>query len=118
MFSARSGAAVVTLGVAKLTLALLFGGSLLTLLAAFPRCILGAMLALAGALPGLTPPLQLGWGASGQPMDHSQGNHKEQPRSGSHLYAWLVPREGSCLSWLGVSCPSGHQLPEAAPPTH
>jgi hypothetical protein len=56
LFGANSGAAVIMLGASKLALSLLFGASLLPLLASFPRCILGAMLALAGVAPSLPPP--------------------------------------------------------------
>jgi len=43
-FGARTGASVVMLGIAKIALALAFGGSLLALLQAFPRPVLGALL--------------------------------------------------------------------------
>lgn len=43
-FGARRGAATAFLGLCKLTLGALFGGSLLTLLRAFPKTVLGVML--------------------------------------------------------------------------
>jgi len=43
-FGARRGAATAFLGLCKLTLGALFGGSLLTLLQAFPKTVLGVML--------------------------------------------------------------------------
>jgi len=48
-FGARSGAAVILLGVAKLALGLLFGGSLLQLLKSFPEPILGSLLVFSGS---------------------------------------------------------------------
>lgn len=47
-FGARTGAAPVLLGCAKLLLGLAFGGSLAALLAAFPQPLLGALLAASG----------------------------------------------------------------------
>lgn len=47
-FGARSGAAPVLLGLLKITLALLFGSSLLQLLQHFPGPLLGAMLLMSG----------------------------------------------------------------------
>ncbi|ROV98637.1 hypothetical protein VSDG_04340 [Cytospora chrysosperma] len=47
-FGARSGASVVLLGAAKLLLGLLLGASLLDLLRAFPRSVLGVMVVAAG----------------------------------------------------------------------
>ncbi|KAK3684894.1 sulfate transporter [Podospora appendiculata] len=48
-FGARSGASVVLLGAVKMVLGLVFGSSLLGLLRAFPRCVLGVMVFAAGA---------------------------------------------------------------------
>jgi hypothetical protein len=56
LFGASSGADVAMLGASSLALSLLFGASLLPLLALFLRYILGAMLALGGAVPSLSPP--------------------------------------------------------------
>ena len=47
-FGARSGAAPILLGVGKLLAGLLFGSSLLALLQAFPKSLLGAMLIFSG----------------------------------------------------------------------
>lgn len=47
-FGARTGAAPIFLGLVKLSLGLLFGSSLLTLLKSFPSPLLGAMLVFAG----------------------------------------------------------------------
>ncbi|KAL8285052.1 hypothetical protein RB600_009473 [Gaeumannomyces tritici] len=47
-FGARSGASVVLLGLFKMALGLVFGESLLDLLAAFPRALLGVMVLAAG----------------------------------------------------------------------
>lgn len=47
-FGARTNGSILMLGVAKVTLAVLFGASLLPLCAAFPRSILAVMLAVSG----------------------------------------------------------------------
>ena len=47
-FGARTGGSVILLGVAKILLALLFGGSLLLWLQSYPRSVLGALLACSG----------------------------------------------------------------------
>lgn len=47
-FGARTGASVVILGVAKIILALLFGGSLLAWLQAYPESVLGVLLLFSG----------------------------------------------------------------------
>lgn len=47
-FGARTGGSVVFLGVAKITLALLFGNSLLAWLQLYPQAVLGALLAFGG----------------------------------------------------------------------
>lgn len=47
-FGARSGAAPIALGLAKMALGLLLGSSLLQLLRSFPAPLLGAMLAMSG----------------------------------------------------------------------
>jgi len=47
-FGARTGGSVVMLGVAKLTLAVLFGSSVVVLLDAYPASILGVLLCFAG----------------------------------------------------------------------
>ncbi|KAI5922652.1 hypothetical protein F4810DRAFT_246133 [Camillea tinctor] len=47
-FGARSGASIILLGVAKALLGVLFGESLLDLLRAFPRALLGIMVLAAG----------------------------------------------------------------------
>ena len=51
-FGARSGAAPILLGLGKLLAGLLFGSSLLALLQAFPKGLLGALLIFSGALAG------------------------------------------------------------------
>lgn len=47
-FGARTGGSVVVLGVAKMTLALLFGGSLLIWLQEYPKSVLGVLLLFSG----------------------------------------------------------------------
>ncbi len=47
-FGARTGGSVILLGVAKILLALLFGGSLLLWLQSYPRSVLGVLLACSG----------------------------------------------------------------------
>lgn len=47
-FGARSGGSVVMLGMAKIMLGLLFGGTLLSLLQAYPQSVLGALLLFGG----------------------------------------------------------------------
>ena len=47
-FGARTGGSVVMLGIAKMALALLFGGSLLAWLQAYPRSVLGVLLLFSG----------------------------------------------------------------------
>ena len=47
-FGARTGGSVVMLGIAKMGLALLFGGSLLAWLQAYPRSVLGVLLLFSG----------------------------------------------------------------------
>ena len=47
-FGGRTGGSVVILGVGKMTLALLFGGSLLVWLQAYPRSVLGVLLIFSG----------------------------------------------------------------------
>jgi MFS superfamily sulfate permease-like transporter len=47
-FGARTGASVILLGGVKMALGLLFGGTLLLLLAAYPKAVLGPMLVAAG----------------------------------------------------------------------
>ena len=47
-FEARTGGSVILLGVAKMLLALLVGGSLLLWLLSYPRSVLGALLACSG----------------------------------------------------------------------
>lgn len=73
---ARTGASVVMLGAAKIALAVALGGSALTLLEAYPRPILSALLVVAGAT--------LAW--------HGAKPYLRRPRIDS---AWPV--------WLGVA---------------
>ena len=47
-FGARTGGSVIMLGVLKLVIGLLFGGTLLALMAAYPRSVLGPMLVVSG----------------------------------------------------------------------
>ena len=47
-FGARTGGSVVLLGAAKIALALLFGGSLLAWLQAYPHSVLGVLLLFSG----------------------------------------------------------------------
>lgn len=52
-FGARTGGSMVMLGVAKIVLALLFGGSLLVWLQAYPKSVLGVLLLFSGLELGL-----------------------------------------------------------------
>ena len=47
-FGARTGSSMVLMGAAKMALAVVLGPSLLTALAAFPRSVLGVLLAVGG----------------------------------------------------------------------
>jgi MFS superfamily sulfate permease-like transporter len=52
-FGARTNGSILILGVAKMALAVVFGGSLLTLLGVYPKAILGVLLAVSGIELGL-----------------------------------------------------------------